>query len=65
MQNKDEYCLTDSGEKFKSYLLDMKNGKQYRIAAFEEDITALSERLNFSREQMIDSYLEVMERMGL
>lgn len=65
MQNKEEYCLTDSGEKFKSYLSDMKNGKQYRIAAFEEDIAALSERLNFSREQMINSYLEVMERMGL
>ena len=65
MQNKDEYCLTNSGERFKSYLLDMKNGKQYRIAAFEEDIAVLGERLNFNREQMINSYLEVMERMGL
>ena len=65
MQNKDEYCLTNNGERFKSYLLDMKNGKQYRIAAFEEDIAVLGERLNFSREQMINSYLEVMERMGL
>ena len=65
MYNKGEYCLTDSGERFKSYLLDMKNGEQYRIAAFEENIEVLGKQLNLSREEMISAYLEVMERMGL
>lgn len=65
MRNEKDYCLTDSGERFKSYLLDMKNGEQYRIAAFEENITVLSKQLNLSREEMISAYLEVMERMGL
>lgn len=65
MHNKDKYCLTDSGERFKSYLLDMKNGEQYRIAAFEENIAVLGKQLNFSREEMIGAYLEVMKRMGL
>lgn len=65
MHNKDEYCLTDSGERFKSYLLDMKNGEQYRIASFEENIAVLGKQLNFNREEMIGAYLEVMERMGL
>lgn len=65
MHNKDEYYLTDSGERFKSYLLDMKNGEQYRIASFEENIAVLGKQLNFNREEMIGAYLEVMERMGL
>lgn len=65
MHNKDEYRLTDSGERFKSYLLDMKNGEQYRIAAFEENIAVLGKQLNFSREEMIGAYLEVMKRMEL
>lgn len=57
-----EYCLTESGERFRQYLLDKKNGEEYTIAEYEESIEDIMKQCSCSREEAIDDFLIILEK---
>lgn len=57
-----EYCLTATGERFRQYLLDKKNGEEYTIAEYEESIEDIMKQCDRSREEAIDELLIALEK---
>lgn len=57
-----EYCLTATGERFRQYLLDKKNGEEYTIAEYEESIEDIMKQCDCSREKAINDFLFVLEK---
>lgn len=63
MKKDNNLQLTPDGERFKNYLQDMLNGKQYRVALFEENIKELGDKMGLERMDMIKAFLEVIEEL--
>ena len=60
-KKKNNYQITKEGNRFLQYLLDKKNGEEYTIAAYEEDIEGIMKKCNCSREAAIDNFIVVLK----